>query len=58
MTDVRTSGLQLHAIDVAEGDRIVALKRARPTDAWTHDFPFEGDVVAASVFLRSLRRAR
>jgi RimJ/RimL family protein N-acetyltransferase len=52
MTDVRTSRLELHPIDVAEGERIVAT-RAGPTDAWTHDFPFEGDVVAASFFLRA-----
>jgi RimJ/RimL family protein N-acetyltransferase len=52
MTDLRTSRLELHAIDVAEGERIVA-KTAGPTDAWTHDFPFEGDVVAATFFLRA-----
>jgi RimJ/RimL family protein N-acetyltransferase len=52
MTDVRTSRLELHAIDVAEGERIVAT-RAGPTDIWAHDFPFEGDVVAASFFLRA-----
>jgi hypothetical protein len=47
MTDVRTSRLQLHAIDVVEGERIVATKAGR-TDAWAHDFPFEGDVIAAT----------
>jgi RimJ/RimL family protein N-acetyltransferase len=52
MTDVRTARLELHAIDVAEGERIVAT-RARPTDAWAHDFPFEGDVVAARIFLQA-----
>jgi RimJ/RimL family protein N-acetyltransferase len=52
MADLRTSRLELHAIDVAEGERIVAT-RAGPTDAWAHDFPFEGDVLAASFFLRA-----
>jgi RimJ/RimL family protein N-acetyltransferase len=51
MTDVRTSRLQLHAIDVAEGERIVA-RRAGPADAWADDFPFEGDVGAVAGFLR------
>src|ERR1700722_1805454 len=52
MTDVRTPRLELHAIDVAEGERIVATK-AGPTDVWAHDFPFEGDVVAAGFFLQA-----
>jgi RimJ/RimL family protein N-acetyltransferase len=52
MTDVRTSRLQLHAIDVAEAERIVA-RSAGPADAWADDFPFEGDVGAAGGFLRA-----
>jgi RimJ/RimL family protein N-acetyltransferase len=52
MTDVRTSRLQLHAIDVAEGERIVA-RTAGPDDAWADDFPFEGDVGAVRGFLRA-----
>jgi RimJ/RimL family protein N-acetyltransferase len=52
MTDVRTSRLQLHAIDAAEGERIVA-GSAGPTDAWAPDFPFEGDVGAVGGFLRA-----
>jgi RimJ/RimL family protein N-acetyltransferase len=52
MTQLRTSRLELYAIDVAEGKRIVAT-RAGPMDAWAVDFPFEGDVVAASFFLRA-----
>jgi RimJ/RimL family protein N-acetyltransferase len=52
MTDVRTSRLQLHAIDVAEGERIVA-RTAGPTDAWADDFPFEGDIAAVRGFLRA-----
>ena len=52
MTDVRTSRLNLHAIDVAEGERIVA-RSAGPSDAWADDFPFEGDVGAVGSFLRA-----
>jgi RimJ/RimL family protein N-acetyltransferase len=52
MTDVRTSLLQLHAIDVAEAERIVA-RRAGPSDAWADDFPFEGDVGAVGAYLRA-----
>src|ERR1700735_4038957 len=52
MTDIRTPRLELHAIDVAEGERIVA-RRAGPTDAWADDFPFEGDVGAVGGFLRA-----
>jgi len=52
MTDIRTSRLQLHPIDVAEGERIVA-RRAGPTDAWADDFPFDGDVGAVGGFLRA-----
>jgi RimJ/RimL family protein N-acetyltransferase len=52
MTDIRTAGLELHAIDVAEAERIVA-RSAGPTDAWADDFPFEGDVGAVGGFLRA-----
>jgi RimJ/RimL family protein N-acetyltransferase len=52
MTDVQTSRLKLHAIDVAEAERIVA-RSAGPTDAWADDFPFEGDVAAVGGFLRA-----
>jgi RimJ/RimL family protein N-acetyltransferase len=52
MTDVRTSRLQLHAIDVAEGERIVS-RTAGPADAWADDFPFEGDVGTVGGFLRA-----
>ena len=52
MTDIRTSRLQLHAIDVPEAERIVA-RSAGPADAWADDFPFEGDVIAAGGFLRA-----
>lgn len=50
MTDIRTARLQLHAIDVAEAERIVA-RTAGPTDAWADDFPFAGDVGAVGAFL-------
>jgi RimJ/RimL family protein N-acetyltransferase len=52
MTDVRTSRLELHAIDVAEAERIVA-RTAGPADAWADDFPFDGDVRAVGGFLRA-----
>jgi RimJ/RimL family protein N-acetyltransferase len=52
VTDVCTSRLELHAIDVAEGERIVA-RAAGPADAWADDFPFDGDVGAVGVFLRA-----
>ena len=52
MIDVRTSRLQLYAIDVAEAERIVA-RSAGPSDAWADDFPFEGDVGAVGGFLRA-----
>jgi len=52
MTDIRTSRLQLHAIDVPEAERIVA-RSAGPADTWADDFPFEGDVGAVGGFLRA-----
>jgi RimJ/RimL family protein N-acetyltransferase len=52
MTAIRTPRLQLHAIDVAEAERIVA-RSAGPADTWVGDFPFEGDVGAVGVFLRA-----
>jgi RimJ/RimL family protein N-acetyltransferase len=52
MADIRTSRLELHAIDVAEAERIVA-RSAGPSDAWADDYPFEGDVGAVGGFLRA-----
>jgi RimJ/RimL family protein N-acetyltransferase len=52
MTDIRTARLVLHAIDVAEAERIVA-RSAGPADSWADDFPFEGDVRAVGMFLRA-----
>ena len=55
MADITTSRLQLHPIDVAEGERIAA-RSAGPDDAWADDFPFEGDVGAVGGFLRATAR--
>ena len=52
MINLRTSHLQLHAVDVAEAERIVA-RSAGAADTWAHDFPFEGDVGAVGGFLRA-----
>jgi RimJ/RimL family protein N-acetyltransferase len=52
MTDLHTARLRLHAIDLAEAERIVA-RRAGPADAWADDFPFEGDIGAIGGFLRA-----
>jgi RimJ/RimL family protein N-acetyltransferase len=52
VSDSWTARLLLHAIDVAEGERIVA-RSPGPRDAWASDFPFEGDVGAVGGFLRA-----
>ena len=52
MNQIRTSRLQLHAIDIAEAERIVA-RSAGSADTWADDFPFEGDVGAVGGFLRA-----
>jgi RimJ/RimL family protein N-acetyltransferase len=52
MTDMETTRLRLHPIDVDEAERIVA-RSAGPSDAWADDFPFEGDVGAVGGFLRA-----
>jgi RimJ/RimL family protein N-acetyltransferase len=52
MSDLRTARLELHAIDVAEAERIAA-RAAGPSDAWADDFPFEGDVGAVGGYLRA-----
>ena len=56
MTDLRTSRLQLHTIDVAEGERIVA-GSSGPGDAWADDFPFEVPVDVVRGFLRATATA-
>jgi RimJ/RimL family protein N-acetyltransferase len=52
VADIRTSHLQLHAIDVAEAERVAA-RSAGPNDAWAADFPFEGDIGAVGGYLRA-----
>ncbi|MEV0717355.1 GNAT family N-acetyltransferase [Asanoa sp. NPDC050611] len=52
MTEVRTQRLTLHPIDAAEGERITA-RRAGPGDLWAADFPFDGDVIGVTAFLRT-----
>ncbi|WP_027346890.1 GNAT family N-acetyltransferase [Hamadaea tsunoensis] len=52
MTDLQTPRLRLHAIDAAEGERIVG-RRAEAGDAWADDYPFDGDVIGVSAFLRA-----
>lgn len=52
MTDLRTERLVLHPVDAAEAERIVA-RQPGPSDSWAQDFPFDGDVIGASVFLRA-----
>jgi len=55
MSDLSTLRLQLHAVDVAEAERIVA-RSPGPTDAWAEDYPFEGDLGALEGFLRASAR--
>jgi RimJ/RimL family protein N-acetyltransferase len=52
VTDLRTQRLSLHAIDAAEGERIVG-RRAGAGDDWAEDFPFDGDVMGVTAFLRA-----
>lgn len=52
VTDVQTSRLRLHAIDTAEGERIAA-RRPEEGDAWAEDFPFDGDVIGVTAFLKA-----
>ncbi|MDO9381132.1 MAG: GNAT family N-acetyltransferase [Nocardioidaceae bacterium] len=52
MTDLRTERLILHPVDVGEAERIAA-RRPAPGDAWAEDFPFEGDVMGVTMFLRA-----
>jgi RimJ/RimL family protein N-acetyltransferase len=52
VTDLLTTRLLLHPVDVAEGARIVA-RSSGPADLWAQDYPFEGDVGAVGAFLRA-----
>ncbi|WP_163505823.1 GNAT family N-acetyltransferase [Fodinicola acaciae] len=49
--DFRTDRLVLHAIDVPEAQRIHD-QAPQPGDAWAADFPFTGDLIAITNFLR------
>lgn len=53
MTELHTQRLVLHAIDTAEGERIVA-RQPGAGDVWADDFPFDGDVNGVAAFLRSV----
>lgn len=53
VTELRTPRLTLRAIDVAEGERIVA-RRPAPGDRWAPDYPFDGDVVGVMAFLANV----
>ncbi|MDN5768628.1 MAG: GNAT family N-acetyltransferase, partial [Humibacillus sp.] len=52
MTDLHTERLTLRPIDTDEAERIVA-RRPAPQDSWAPDFPFDGDVVGVTMFLRT-----
>ena len=52
MEKLRTVRLVLRAVDTVEAERIVA-GRPDPQDRWAEDFPFAGDVVGATMFLRA-----
>jgi RimJ/RimL family protein N-acetyltransferase len=52
MTDLMTSRLLLHPIDITEAERIVT-RTPGPEDAWAEDYPFDGDLRAVGGFLRA-----
>ncbi len=52
VTDLPTERLILHPVDVAEAERI-AVRQLSPDDSWAEDFPFDGDVIGATMFLRA-----
>lgn len=52
VTDLHTERLILHPVDTAEAERIVA-GRPDPEESWAGDFPFDGDVIGATMFLRA-----
>lgn len=52
VTDLHTQRLVLHPVDVAEGARITA-RRPGDDDRWAADFPFDGDVIGATAYLRA-----
>ncbi|CAM2809761.1 MULTISPECIES: GNAT family N-acetyltransferase [Dermacoccus] len=52
MSDFTTERLVLHPATPDEAERIVGRDPA-PDDLWAEDFPFEGDVIGATMFLRA-----
>ena len=52
VTDLHTERLILRPIDPEEAGRIIA-RHAGPQDSWARDFPFQGDVISATMFLRA-----
>ena len=52
VTDLQTARLVLHPVDVTEAERIVAGHQG-PDDLWAEDFPFDGDVLGVTMFLRA-----
>jgi RimJ/RimL family protein N-acetyltransferase len=52
VTDLLTQRLVLHPIDVLEAERITA-RRPGDEDRWAADFPFDGDVIGATAYLRA-----
>ena len=52
VTDLQTERLILHPANVTEAERIVA-RRPGPADSWAEDFPFDGDIMGVTTFLRA-----
>lgn len=52
VADLHTERLVLHPVDATEAARIVARRRG-PDDFWAEDFPFVGDVIGATMFVRA-----
>ena len=52
MDELGTEHLILRPVDTGEAGRIAA-GRPGPQDCWAEDFPFEGDVVGATMYLRA-----
>lgn len=51
-TDLHSERLILHPVDVTEAKRIV-VRQPGPDDCWAQDFPFDGDVIGATLCLRA-----
>ncbi|MDQ2737629.1 MAG: GNAT family N-acetyltransferase [Actinomycetota bacterium] len=49
---MHTERLILRSIDTDEAERIVA-RQPETQDSWARDFPFEGDVIGVTMFLRA-----